>query len=91
MALISSGVADIHIAGKVVRKGFLGQAKRTEPGELLDNNRWQELEQQAERTLSRSPHHSYSSIPNGKVSASSLRSRSSVLAVAIYLISIAWR
>jgi hypothetical protein len=43
------GVADIHI---VVRKGFLGQAKRTEPGELLENNRWQELEQQAE---SRSP------------------------------------
>ena len=49
------GVADIHIAGKVVRKGFLGQAKRTEPGELLDNTRWQELEQQAELMLSRSP------------------------------------
>jgi hypothetical protein len=49
------GVADIHIGGSVVRKGFLGQAKRTEPGEVLDNSRWEELERQTRTMLSRSP------------------------------------
>jgi hypothetical protein len=49
------GVADIHVGKNVARKGFLGQAKRTEPGEVLDNNRWDELVRQAATTLDRSP------------------------------------
>lgn len=49
------GVADIYVGSNVVRKGFLGQAKRTEPGELFDNTRWLELEQQADTMLSRTP------------------------------------
>jgi hypothetical protein len=49
------GVADIYVGENVVRKGFLGQAKRTEPGEILDTARWQELEQQAKTMLDRSP------------------------------------
>jgi hypothetical protein len=49
------GVADIHVGENVVRKGFLGQAKRTEPGEVLDNSRWDELVRQAGTMLDRSP------------------------------------
>jgi hypothetical protein len=49
------GVAEIHIGRNIIRKGFLGQAKRTEPGDVLDNNRWQELQHQATLMLSRSP------------------------------------
>jgi len=49
------GVAEIHIGSSVVRKGFLGQAKRTEPGEVLDRARWEELQDQANTMLSRSP------------------------------------
>jgi hypothetical protein len=49
------GIAEIHVGGAIVRKGFLGQAKRTEPGEVLDRARWQELQQQAGIMLSRSP------------------------------------
>jgi hypothetical protein len=49
------GVAEIHVGPSIVRKGFLGQAKRTEPGDVLDNNRWHELQRQSELMLSRSP------------------------------------
>lgn len=49
------GVAEIQVGRKVVKKGFLGQAKRTEPGEILDNSRWQDLQDQANLMLSRSP------------------------------------
>jgi hypothetical protein len=49
------GVAEVHVGSDVAIKGFLGQAKRTEPGDMLDNKRWQELQQQAETMLSRSP------------------------------------
>jgi hypothetical protein len=48
------GVADIHIGGNVVRKGFLGQAKRTEPGQVFDPGPWKDLEDQAKTMLSRS-------------------------------------
>ena len=49
------GVAEIHIGSSVVRKGFLGQAKRTEPGEILDNSRWKDLQDQVQVMLKRSP------------------------------------
>lgn len=49
------GVADIHVGQNVVRKGFLGQGKRTEPSEVLDNDRWDELAHQAGTMLDRSP------------------------------------
>ena len=48
------GVTEIYVGPDVVRKGFLGQAKRTEPGDVLDNHRWQGLQQQATLMLSRS-------------------------------------
>jgi len=49
------GVAEIHIGDSVIRKGFLAQAKRTEPGETLSNDRWRELKAQSELMLERSP------------------------------------
>ncbi|RWG78555.1 hypothetical protein [Mesorhizobium sp.] len=48
------GVAEIHVGGSVIRKGFLGQAKRIEPGAKVDGAEWARLKQQSELMLERS-------------------------------------
>lgn len=49
------GVLDINISGYQVKKGFLAQAKRAEPGIPFSNNEWQRLVWQCKTMLSRTP------------------------------------
>lgn len=49
------GVLDIDIPDYRVKKGFLVQAKRAEPGRKFDNRDWDRLHSQCEKMLHRTP------------------------------------
>jgi hypothetical protein len=49
------GVAEIEVRGSTIKYGFLGQAKRAEPGKIFDKQQWDRLREQAELMLKRSP------------------------------------
>lgn len=48
-------VAEINYAGQIITKGFLGQAKRVEPGTLLPQAEWDRLQAQLRLMLELSP------------------------------------
>ena len=48
-------VAEINYAGSVVTKGFLGQAKRVEPGAILVQSEWERLQAQVRLMLELTP------------------------------------
>jgi hypothetical protein len=50
------GVLDIEITRFAVKKGFLAQAKRAEPGVVLSRGEWQRLVDQCDLMLSRTTH-----------------------------------
>ncbi|MXY42440.1 MAG: hypothetical protein F4160_13185 [Rhodospirillaceae bacterium] len=49
------GVLDIDIPDYQIKKGFLAQAKRAEPGRIISNREWGRLHDQCEIMLSRTP------------------------------------
>ena len=49
------GVLDIEVPGFSVKKGFLAQAKRAEPGQSFSSADWNRLQEQCETMLMRSP------------------------------------
>lgn len=49
------GVLDISIPGYSVRKGFLAQAKRVEPGQMMNRRDWEDMKEQCDKMLDLSP------------------------------------
>ncbi len=49
------GVLEIEVDGYSVKKGFLAQARRAEPGETISVEKYEELKEQCERMLAISP------------------------------------
>ena len=49
------GVLDIALPDFEVKKGFLAQAKRAEPGIPMSNSEWDRMTEQCETMLSRTP------------------------------------
>jgi hypothetical protein len=49
------GLLSLNLPGYNVRKGFLAQAKRQEPGSRLSRREWERLQQQCGKMLSYSP------------------------------------
>lgn len=49
------GVLDISVSGYSVKKGFLAQAKRIEPGQPMNRREWDVMKEQCETMLALSP------------------------------------